>query len=312
VSWEPIVAVTLQRYADYWGEPHEWDEIRIIPILDDSAAEIALESGEVDWGSISPASVDRFEASDEFEVFSYVNLGYGWIAMNVQHPNLQDKNLREAIRYAIDADVVIEGAYEGKLERACSLIAPGQVGYWADAPCYERDVARAQEFLAQVPQVPELTLTLLNSEEWRAVGEIVQAQLAEVGIPVEIVAQDDSAFWDGGFGEAGLQDRQLTAISFANSPDPSWATVWFICDQVGQWNWMYWCDERYDELHFAALQELNTDTRSDMYIEMQQIWDAAAHTAWLYFGQDYVASRAGLTPGAMPHGWLLPYATTSE
>jgi peptide/nickel transport system substrate-binding protein len=311
-EWTPDQQVVLKRFAGYWGEPGEWDEIHVIPIPEDSAAEIALETGEIDYGTISTGAIERFETSGEFEVYPANTLGYTWVAMNVQHPNLQDKNLREAIRYAIDVPAIIEAAYDGRVERACSLVAPGQLGYWADAPCYERDLDKAAEFLAQVPEVPELTLTTLDAEQEKAATQVIQSNLAEIGISVEIIVQDGSAFWDGGMGEAGLQDRQLTYISYANSPDPSWATVWFTCDQIGQWNWMYWCDEQFDQLHFEALKELDTDKRADMYLEMQQLWDEAAHTVWIAYPTLYFASRADLDPGITPHSWLLPYATTSK
>ena len=41
---------------------------------------------------------------------------------------------------------------------------------------------------------------------------------------------------------------------------------------------MYWCSEEFDRLHFAALKELDEAKRNEMYIQMQQLWDEAAHT----------------------------------
>ena len=40
------------------------------------------------------------------------------------------------------------------------------IGYWEDAPVYERDVARAQEFMAQAG-VDSLELTLTIEQEGR-------------------------------------------------------------------------------------------------------------------------------------------------
>ena len=68
VEWTPNEKIVLKRFADYWGEALEWDEIHFIPIVEDSAAEIALETGELDFGRIAPGSVDRFEADDRFAV----------------------------------------------------------------------------------------------------------------------------------------------------------------------------------------------------------------------------------------------------
>ena len=41
--------------------------------------------------------------------------------MNVQHPKLEDPNVRWAVIYGIDVDSIIQAAYMGKVERQCSL-----------------------------------------------------------------------------------------------------------------------------------------------------------------------------------------------
>jgi len=312
-EWRPNEIVILERFPDYWGTPPEWDEIHILPIVEDSAAEIAFETGEADYGPAGLVTIDRFEQNPDFDVYQFNSLGYYWVGMNVQHPNLTDINIRQAIRYAIDVPSILTAAYDDRLVRGCSLIAPGLVGYWADAPCYDRDVDLALEYLAQAESIPtDLTITITTAEDDRTAAEVVQANLAEIGLDLEIIAQDPSAFYDGGFGEPGLTQRQLVYISYTNFPDPSWATVWFTCDQVGEWNWMYWCSEEFDALHDAALIEQDPDKRAEMYIEMQQIWDEAVHTVWVAFGTNYFVSRTDLNPGVMPHGIALPFATTSK
>jgi peptide/nickel transport system substrate-binding protein len=199
---------------------------------------------------------------------------------------------------------IIEAAYNGKYARQCALVAPGQIGYWEDEPCYERDVNKSKEFLTQAGlDSLDLTLTVFNDEVSRTVAEVIQANLAEAGINVEIIAQDEAAYWDGGFGEAGLKERQLTFIDWSTSnPDPSWTTVWFTCDQVLQWNWMYWCDEEYTQLHKDALSELDPEKRAEMYIKMQQIWDEAVHTVWVAHPTKYFAYRTDLEPSLSPNG----------
>ncbi|HXV44710.1 MAG TPA: ABC transporter substrate-binding protein, partial [Anaerolineae bacterium] len=313
VEWTPNEKIVLKRFADYWGEPLEWDEIHFIPVVEDSAAEIALETGELDFGRIAPGSVERFEADDRFEVIQVPTIDYTWLAMNVQHPNLEDINVREAIRHAVDVPSVLEAAYDGKWTQACALIAPGQVGHWTDAPCYERDVDMAKEFLAQAGvDTLDLTLTTDEAEESKAAAEVIQANLADIGINVEIIQQDAAAYYEGGFGEKGLTERQLTYVGFVNQPDPSWATVWFTCEQVDEWNWMYWCNEEYDKLHEAALKETDQEKRAEMYIQMQQLWDEAAHTVWIGYDTLYYVVRSDLEAGILPHGRYAAWSIHSK
>lgn len=313
-EWVPNQYVKLTRFEDYWGEAPEWDELQFIPIVEDSAAEIALETGEIDFGSVSAAAVERFEADPNFTVYNVPSLDFQWLAMNVQHPNLQDINVRKAIQNAVDVESIIDAAFNGKWQRACALIAPGQVGAWDDAPCYSPpDLEKAREFMqAAGLETLNLTLTIDDAEASRTVAEVIQANLAEIGINVEIIVLDSSSFWEGGMGEAGVTNRQLTFVGYGTTPDPSWSTVWFTCDQVVEWNWMYWCNEQYDELHEAAIRELDPDKRTEMYIEMQKLMDEDAIAVWIAYPTMHYVSRADVQASITPHGRFLGWNFKSK
>ena len=317
VSWAPKQEVVLKRFADYGGAgsdagaPPEWDELRFIPVDEDNAAEIAIETGEIDFGEVSPLGSERFEGNDEFGTAVGPTLDYGWIGMNVRDPQLEDINVRRAIRQAIDVPSLIEVGFDGKWERARAIVAPGMpIGYWEDAPVYDRDVEQAKSFLDQAGVSSlELTYTYSTAEKGgKEIAEVVQANLAEIGVTVEIKPTDSAVLNELGDVILGLQ---LFHVSYSNNPDPSWATVWFICDQIGQWNWMSWCNEEYDRLHLAALKEPDQQSRHDMYIQMQQLWDEAAHTQWIAYRTKFFAYRAGLQPSIAPYGRFVPWAFRS-
>jgi peptide/nickel transport system substrate-binding protein len=221
----------------------------------------------------------------------------------VQHPKLQDPNVRWAVIYGIDVPSILQAAYLGKVERTCALIPPGLIGYWEDAPCYERDVDKAKEYLAAAGlDSLDLRLDLQDTTEDRTWAEIIQQNLAEVGINVELNPMDSSTYWTASFGEQAVENNELMVSSYSMQPDPAWATMWFTCDQVGVWNTQAWCDERYDELHYEAMVTLDPEKRAELYIEMQQIWDEAAQTAWVTNGARSYAYVPGLVPATTPNG----------
>jgi peptide/nickel transport system substrate-binding protein len=315
LEFTPGEKLVVRRFEDYWGEPPEWDEIEFVTIVDDSTAEIALESGEVDFGRISPRARERFEADNNLEVVGLTLLDHYGVAMNVQHPKLQDINIRMAIRAAIDAPSIIEAAWEGAAVRACNMFSPSSVGYWADAPCHDRDLEEARGYMAQAGvESLDLTFTSDNSEAARVVGEVVQANLAEIGINVEIIPLDFVAYMEGGFGDKGLQERQLTWIPFSTpSPDPYWPIgCCFTCKQVGQWNYAYWCNEEFDQLYYEALKEMDPDKRAEMYHDMVQIWDDDVAIAWIAHPTAYYVGRADLVPAQQPNGFTIPHAFRSK
>jgi peptide/nickel transport system substrate-binding protein len=311
VEWKPNDVLILKRFEDYWGEKPEWDEIHIFAIPEDAAAEIALETGDVDFGRVAPESFTRFEDNPNFTTYPMSGLDYEWLNVNVVHPKLQDKNVRLAIRYGIDPQEIIDAAHGGLWQRACAMIAPGQVGYWADAPCYERDVEKAKGYLAAAGlDSLDLTLTISQGEEEVTAAQVVQAQLAEVGINIEIVPVDDATF--NTLGDQ-VRDRELTLVGYSTNPDPSWSVVWHLCDQVDQWNWTYYCNEEVDSLAAQAVTELDPAKRTELYIQLQKIWDEdAVAWDWIAFRSYFFVARAGIVPAIQGNGRWLAYAFTSE
>lgn len=313
VEWIPNQKVVLKRFEDYWGEPSEWDEIQFLVITENSASEIALESGELDFGEIGTDAVERFEANPDFDLYPVDTLSYSWLAMNVQAPNLQDVNVRRAIRAGIDVNSLIEAAYDGRFARARSMIAPSLLGAWKEAPLYERDVEQAKAYLAEAGlESLDVKLTFENTTEMTTMAEIIQANLAEVGINVELIPQEGGLFWEEGYGEEGAKVRELTLMAYATNPDPAWVTVWFTCVQVQEWNWMYWCDEEYDRLHDAGMVEVDPAKRAEIYVQMQQLMDEAAHSVWIAHPTVFFAAKKTIAPVVMATGEFIPWRFTSK
>lgn len=302
-EWRPQEMVILKKNPDFWGEEPYYDEIHLIPIEDDKAAEVALEAGDIDFGLISSQSMDRFESHPDLAVWSKPSLRYYWVGMNVQHPKLQDPNVRWAVIYGVDVPSIIQAAYAGRVEQTCALIPPGLTGYWDEAPCYERDVEKAQDYLAAAGlDSIDLRLDLQDTAEERIWGEIIQQNLAEVGINIELNPMDSSTYWTTTFGEQAAENNELMVSSYSMQPDPAWATMWFTCEQVGVWNAMSWCNEDYDDLHQEALVTLDPEERDQLYIEMQQIWDEAAHTIWVTNGARVFGYSTEINPATTPNG----------
>lgn len=306
-EWEPEQRVVLERNPDYHGEQPYWDEIHLIPISDDSAAEVALEAGELDFGLISIPAVERFQENPDLEVVSFPSLRYHWIGMNVENPKLQDINVRQAIRYGIDVPSILEAAYDGKAEQEKTLVPPGLLGHWEDAPIYERDVEKAKEYLAAADlETLDIRLDFEDITESRIWAEIIAENLKEVGINVELNPMDSSTFWTSSFGEQSVNNELFTG-GYSMQPDPAWATMWFTCEQVNVWNAMRWCSEEYDELHQQALVTMDEGERHDLYVQMQQLWDEAVHTVWVTHGLRPYAYSPEIVPMLTPNGFPQVY-----
>lgn len=316
VEWKRNEQVTLKKFAKYSGAAGylpapQWDELRFTIIPEANSAAVALQTGELDFATLSPDTLARIKNDNRFTVTQRTTLKYSWVGINTAHPNFRDRNVRLAVVNGIDVPAIVEAAFDGQWTRATGLIAPGMpVGYWKDAPVQNRDVAKAKAYLSQAGAVGRKVTMQVASGKVGAekVAQIVQQNLNEVGFHVDVDVQEKGVF-NQATPEANKQ-KQLFYQSFSTKPDPSWSTTWFTCDQVGVWNWMSWCNPRYTDLHNKALIETDPAKRNQMYIQMQQIMNDDAVAVWIAWPTAFLASRAQITPAIRPEGEFIPWAFT--
>ncbi len=279
-------------------------------IIDDAnPALIALETGELDFGILGPDTVDRAEQLSGVTVEERTQLRYNWLGMNLDHPNFQNEDVRRAVIHGIDIDEILLAAFEGRWTRATGIVAPGMpLGFWDDAPIYQRDLELAQSHLAAAGAEGLQIEMQVNAGHSGAadLAQLVQQQLNEVGFKVSVSIQDGGVFNDRS--PEALAEKQLFYQSFGTKPDPGWSTVWFTCDQVGNWNFMMWCDENYDALHEEALVESDLDRRDEIYVEMQEIMDDSSSVLWVAWPTAFYASVDGINPAIRPDGEVIAWA----
>jgi peptide/nickel transport system substrate-binding protein len=319
VSYTPNASVQLKRFGDYgesssgYAARPQWNEIVFAIVPTPAAAAIALQSGNLDFGAIALSDISQFTSDSRFKVTARQTLGYDWIGMNVNSPQLQNLAVRKAIRLAIDVPAILQGAYDGRYARARGVISPAMgVGYWGKAPKYNRDVAGAKALLAGAG-VSNLRLTFTyNTVTVGApqVAQIVQANLADIGITVTLRPQSPATFFANNKDE--LNQRELFHVHFETQPDPSRDMQWWTCDQAYIWNWMFFCDHKFDQLAVQALRELNPKKRNALYISMQQLWDQNANAIWLAWPTAWFGYKKSLQPALLPNGRAIAWAFRSS
>ena len=311
-DWKARDHILLEANPEYVGtNKPAFNQIILKPIVESRTALLALMAGEVALTEADVTAEEELAGAAEagIETLKIDGIDYTWIGINVEKGALADVKVRQAIRLGIDIQTVLDGAYGGKVGRANSLLAPALLGYWAEAPVYVRDVAAAQTLLAEAGQSNlALTFTCLNDAISQAVAQIVQANLAEIGINLTINAMDPGAYWAMGSGDAS-KDLELTLIPYSSKFDPSFQTQWFVGAQVGVWNWQRWKNDEFDTLHKEAAATVDTAVRQEKYVRMQQLLDESASCIWITHGARLFGYAKTLKPAILPNGsnWQLSY-----
>jgi ABC-type dipeptide/oligopeptide/nickel transport system permease component/ABC-type transport system substrate-binding protein len=189
-GWRRGDSISLARNADYWGEPAHLDQVTFRFISDPTAAYAALMAGDVDAFSYYPApeSFAQFAADPRFAVFVGSTEMETVLALNNRSPPLSNLLVRRAISYALDRHAIIDGAMFGYGTPIGSHFPPRNPAYVDLTGVYPHDIAKAKELLAAAgyPQGFPLTLKLPPPSYARRSGEIVAAQLAQIGIRARI------------------------------------------------------------------------------------------------------------------------------
>jgi len=236
------------------------------------------------------------------------SLAYVWMGINQDVPPFDNKQIRRAVQHAIDRETVVEAAYFGAASTSTGIIAPGLPGH-REAVLYDYDPDKARELLAAEGATDlSVTLDILNQSERLAAAQVIQANLADVGIKCEIKQNDSGTFWTLGAKEGDYWNKlQLIMGRFSMQPDPSWATVWFTPEQIGVWNWERFNSQDFAELHAQGLIESDPVKRDEIYRAMQDLMDESGCYVFLTHEVTGVLHRDTVIPGLKPNGEsLLP------
>jgi peptide/nickel transport system substrate-binding protein len=183
--------VELVRNEDYWGDPAPLAAATFQFIAEPAAAAAALLAGDIDAFPNFPAPelIPQFEADPRFEVVIGTTEGETLLAINNGREPFSDRRVRRAIAHAIDRRAIIDGAMFGYGTPIGSHFAPHHPAYVDLTGQYPHDPQRARELLTEAghPDGFSATLRLPPPSYARRGGEIVAAQLAEVGIELEII-----------------------------------------------------------------------------------------------------------------------------
>ena len=141
--------------------------------------------------------------------------------------------MRQAINYALDTDTIVYISSEGTHEPLRTFVAPSVFGYSSTVPTYDFNVQRARELMAQAGvEGFEMDLLINSGSAVRlANAEIIQNQLAEIGVNVNILqlewtayleARDEGdfdAFIGGWSNPSGDSDNGLVPILYTDVGD---------------------------------------------------------------------------------------------
>lgn len=189
-GWVQGDKIDLERNADYWGDQPALEKATFKFISDPTAAFAAMMAEDVDVfsGFPAPENLPQFEADPRFQVLVGSTEGETILSTNNKQPPFDDVRVRQALAHAIDRQAIVDGAMFGYGTPIGTHFAPHHPAYVDLTGNSAYDPEKAKALLAEAGFADgfETTLHLPPPSYARRGGEIIAAQLAEVGIKAEI------------------------------------------------------------------------------------------------------------------------------
>ena len=196
-SFESNVRTQMTRNDAYWegadGRPAAFEH----HFVSDARARLnAVRSGQANLALIEPRQIAEAKAAGFTVQVNEKNSTWEMNA-NLAHGTVGKLKVRQAMMHAIDRQGLAEGLGFGASRPTVQLFATSSPWYIPELETlYPYDPAKARKLLAEAgyPSGLEISWLLLNTNEYKQLGEAVQAMLSEVGIRVKFDMVDTSQY----------------------------------------------------------------------------------------------------------------------
>jgi peptide/nickel transport system substrate-binding protein len=200
-SYTPQNSVVLTANDDYFRGAPKLGGVEVRYMADPSTRELGLQAGELDVAAgINEAQwVERINAEGNLTADVFGVAEAVWINLNVTAEPLNDPLVREAIALAVSRDehAALRGAPVSELIASVvpAQLMPGGLTEEEAAAAgvlHEQDIERARELMAEAGYADGFSIDLITSEmtDYSANYEVLQAELAEIGITVNLTVVD--------------------------------------------------------------------------------------------------------------------------
>jgi len=287
-KWEQNQKVTLVANPDWTGPKPAFSRIEYYIVADDQAALLAYEADAFDYTRVAVNAVKQLKAAmpKGATLIEAQSTRYIWLTINMNSPKLKDLKVRQAVQYAYDGDAVLQGAFDGLVQRSAGVVQPGTKFARAKNNIAVRDVDKAKTLLAEAG-VSGLSLNLvtLTDSTSQAIAQIIQASLADAGITVEIQPTEDAAYWALGDKTKGdaYKTLELVLMDFAGGIDPTENLVWFRPDQIGVYNWSFFDSKEFEDLYQQGLVEQDDAKRKTIFNRMEDLMEDSGGFIFICF-----------------------------
>ncbi|WP_254660838.1 ABC transporter substrate-binding protein [Bacillus sp. FJAT-27225] len=218
-----------------------------------------------------------------------------YVGFNMKKKPFDNLKVRQAIAMAINKQDIVDGILDGQGVAAVGPLAPTVVGNSQDVKPLEYNVEEAKKLLAEAgfPDGFKTTLWVNEGSKERAdIGELVQSQLAEIGIEVSIETVEWGAFLE----KTGAGEHEMFVLGWTTvtgDADYGLYALFHSTMHGSPGNRSYYSNPKVDELLYKGRTSTNQDDRNAAYKEVSQTLIDEVPMVYLQY-PDFVHGMKGI------------------
>ncbi len=298
------VSKDIVLYANdrYYEHPPKIDKIVYHFIPDPSTNFLMLKSGKLDVGSLSSLQYER-QIDDKFKkrfnIYEQISHGYTYLGFNLKREKFKDRRVREALSLAVDRKELVDILFFSHGRVCTGPFMPGSFAFDESVKPPKVDLEKARRLLKEAgydennPLVFELATNSNNSIRLYA-AQIIQYQLAKIGVKVKIKAMEWQAFLN-----TVVHPRRFDAVllgwSLGLTPDayPLWHSD---SAKPGGFNLVGYSNKEVDRLIVEAEATVDRKRLSEIYKKIFRLIVDDLPYLFLYIPNSIVAVNSSIKP----------------
>ena len=263
-----IVLHANERYFEH----KPYIDTIIYHFLPDPATQfLMLRSKKLDVGGLSPLQYER-QIDDDFRsfynIFEQPSHSYTYLGFNLNLKKFQDKRVREAINLAIDRQEMIDILFFSHARVCTGPFMPGTFAFNEKIKPPKPNLIKAKKLLQEAGYTKEHPLrfeiaTNSNNSIRMYAAQIIQYQLAKIGVEVRIKAMEWQAFLN-----TVVTPRKFETIllGWALGLTPDAYSIWHSKEaKLGGFNLVGYSNKEVDRLIEKAESTIDVQKLSNIY-----------------------------------------------
>ena len=286
-------SVTLIKNDNYFdpSDAAKNDKLvfRIIP--DATTRTVMVQTGEADVNvNFDTAAMDDCLKDPKVQVLQHESSTIYYIALNCESGPFTNKQLRQAVAWAINRADCLEVGYNGYGREWSNVWAPTVYGAKDDPYTYNE--ARAKELVEASGYSGQEIKACVKTDAEERIAQTVQAYLSAVGINMKYTRIDNTILTE--VMANNEYDMAFDYTAFYNDPE-LFVGRQFQASGIGAKNYAHYTNSEVDDLMIKAKATLDESERAEIYHQINTILCDDCPWIGMFNSNLYALARTGVT-----------------